>query len=55
MAQFMQSLLMISVIFLVLGVGLRTTIGQIVAVARQFLLLRGILANFLIVPLMMLI
>ncbi len=51
MAQFMQSLLMVSVMFLVLGVGLRTTIGQIVAVARQFLLLRGMLANFLIVPL----
>ena len=51
MAQFMQSLLMVSVMFLVLGVGLRTTIGQIVAVARQFLLLRGVLANFLIVPL----
>jgi len=47
----MQSLLMVSVMFLVLGVGLRTTIGQIVAVARQFLLLRGMLANFLIVPL----
>ncbi|MCZ6859456.1 MAG: hypothetical protein O7I42_04105 [Alphaproteobacteria bacterium] len=51
MAQFMQTLLMVSVMFLVLGVGLRTTIGQIVAVARQFLLLRGMLANFLIVPL----
>ncbi len=51
MAQYMQSLLMVSVMFLVLGVGLRTTIGQIVAVARQFLLLRGMLANFLIVPL----
>jgi BASS family bile acid:Na+ symporter len=46
-------LLMVSVIFLMLSVGLRTPFGQVIAVAKQFrLLMRGVLANFLVVPLL---
>ncbi len=46
-------LLMVSVIFLMLGVGLRTPFRQVIDVAKQFpLVLRGVLANFLVVPLL---
>ncbi len=46
-------LLMVSVISLMLGVGLRTTFGEIIDVAKQFrLVMRGVLANFLVVPLL---
>ncbi len=46
-------LLMVSIVFLMLGVGLRTTFGEIIVVAKQFrLVMRGVLANFLVVPLL---
>ncbi len=46
-------LLMVSVMFLMLGVGMRTTFGQMIDVAKQHkLLLRGLLANFLVIPLL---
>ncbi len=46
-------LLMVSVMFLMLGVGLRTPFGQVIDVAKQFrLVMRGVLANFLVVPLL---
>ena len=46
-------LLMVSVMFLMLGVGLRTPFRQVLDVARQFrLVMRGVLANFLVVPLL---
>jgi BASS family bile acid:Na+ symporter len=51
MANFAINVVMGSVIFLMLGVGLKTPFGQVLDVARQFqLVARGILANFLIVP-----
>lgn len=44
-------LLMFSVMLLMLGVGLRTPFGQVVSVAKQYkLVIRGVLANFLVVP-----
>lgn len=46
-------LLMASVIFLMLGVGLRTPFGEVIDAAREFRpLLLGVLANFLVVPLL---
>ncbi len=46
-------LLMISVMFLMLGVGLRTPFAQVIEVAKQFrLVMRGVLANFLVIPLL---
>jgi bile acid:Na+ symporter, BASS family len=46
-----QNLVMTAVVFLMLGVGLQTTFRQIFDVIRQFqLLMRGIFANFLIIP-----
>lgn len=46
-------LLMVSVMFLMLGVGMRTAFGQVIDVAKQVrLVLRGVLANFLVVPLL---
>jgi BASS family bile acid:Na+ symporter len=45
-------LLMVSLILLMLGVGLRITFGQMVNVAKQYqLVMRGVLANFFVVPL----
>ena len=46
-------LLMVSVMFLMLGVGMRTAFGEVIDVAKQFrLVMRGVLANFLVVPLL---
>lgn len=46
-----QNLVMISCIFLMLTVGLRTSLGQLIGVTRQLRLLsRGLLANFLVLP-----
>ena len=54
MVVLIQNLVMITVIFLMLGVGLQTTFRQIIDVIRQFqLLMRGILANFLIIPVLL--
>jgi BASS family bile acid:Na+ symporter len=51
MKALVQNMVMISVIFLMLGVGLRTSVRQIVDATRQFgLMSRGVLANFLVVP-----
>lgn len=52
MAFFVKNLLMVSVILMMLSVGLRTAIGEVVDIAKQYqLVLRGVLANFLVVPL----
>lgn len=51
MAMVVKYLLMISIIFLMLGVGLRTAFGEVINVVRQLgPVMRGILANFLVVP-----
>ena len=53
MAMVVKYLLMVSIMFLMLGVGLRTAFGEVINVVRQLgLLLRGVLANFLVVPLL---
>lgn len=51
MAGIINFLLLISVICLLLGVGLRTPLGKVLAIAKQYqLVLRGLVANFVIVP-----
>lgn len=51
MADIINFLLLISVICLLLGVGLRTPLGKVLAIAKQYqLVLRGLVANFVIVP-----
>ncbi len=51
MASFAINMVMGSVIFLMLGVGLKTSFRQVLDIAKQFqLVARGILANFLIIP-----
>jgi BASS family bile acid:Na+ symporter len=53
MAAILPYVVMVSVMFLMLGVGLNTALGEVLAVARQFrLVARGVLANFLAVPLL---
>jgi len=50
-AAYMMKVVMVSVIFLMLGVGLSTAFGQVIAVARQVRLIgMGVLANFIVVP-----
>ena len=52
MALFVKNLLMVSVILMMLSVGLRTAIGEVIDIAKQYqLVIRGVLANFLVVPL----
>lgn len=52
MADVANGLMLVSLMCLLLGVGLRTTSGAVFAVARQYrLVLRGLVANFVIVPL----
>ena len=52
MAVFIKHTIMISVILLMFGVGMNTSLGQIISAIRQFrAVLRGVLANFLITPL----
>jgi BASS family bile acid:Na+ symporter len=54
MRALVQNLVMVSCIFLMLTVGLRTSLGQLIDVTRQFQLLsRGLLANFLVVPILL--
>ncbi len=49
-----QNLVMVSCIFLMLTAGLRTSLGQLIDVTRQFQLLpRCLLANFLAVPMLL--
>lgn len=51
MALWVNNLVMASVVLLMLGVGLRTTFGQVIDVAKRFqLLMRGLFANFIVVP-----
>ena len=53
MVEFVKYLLMASVMFLMLGVGLRTSFGEVLGVAKKYpLVLRGVSANFLVVPLL---
>jgi BASS family bile acid:Na+ symporter len=50
-AAYMMKVVMVSVIFLMLGVGLRTAFGQVIDAARQVRLIGlGVLANFVVVP-----
>ena len=50
-AAYVMKVVMASVIFLMLGVGLNTAFGQVIAVARQVRLIGiGVLANFIVVP-----
>ncbi len=50
---YVKYLMMVSVMFLMLGVGLRTAFGEVINVAKQYrLVMRGVLANFLVVPLL---
>ena len=52
MALFVKNLLMVSVILMMLSMGLRTAIGEVIDIAKQYqLVIRGVLANFLVVPL----
>jgi BASS family bile acid:Na+ symporter len=51
LAAYMMKVVMLSVIFLMLGVGLRTAFGEVIAAARQVRLIGlGVLANFVVVP-----
>ena len=51
MALFVKYTVMGSVVFLMLGVGLRTNFQDVIGVAKQFrLVMRGLLANFVVVP-----
>lgn len=51
MAVVVKNLLMFSVMILMLGVGLSTPFGQVLDVAKRYqLVMRGVLANFLVVP-----
>ncbi len=51
MAVIVQYVVMVSVMFLMLGVGLNTSFRQVLDVAKKFrLIFRGVLANFLVVP-----
>jgi BASS family bile acid:Na+ symporter len=51
MAVVVKNLLMFSVMILMLGVGLRTAFGEVLDVAKRYqLVMRGVLANFLMVP-----
>lgn len=51
MGDLINFLLLVSVMCLLLGVGLSTPFGKVLAIARQYqLVLRGLVANFVIVP-----
>lgn len=51
MADIINYLLLVSLMCLLLGVGLRTAFGAVFAVAQQYhLVLRGLVANFVVVP-----
>jgi BASS family bile acid:Na+ symporter len=51
MADIINLLLLISIMTLLLGVGLSTPFGKVLAIATQYqLVLRGLVANFVIVP-----
>jgi len=51
MADHLTTVILISVIFMMLGVGLKTPLREVLDVARRIgLVMRGVLANFVIVP-----
>jgi BASS family bile acid:Na+ symporter len=51
MTVFIEYLILVSVIFLMLGVGMSTPFGQILAVGKEFrALMLGLAANFVVVP-----
>ena len=51
MAEYLTTVVLISVIFMMLGVGLKTALQEVLDVARRFgLVARGVAANFLLVP-----
>ena len=51
MAILAKYLVMGSVVFLMLGVGLRTSFGQVIEITKEvWLIARGVIANFVIVP-----
>jgi BASS family bile acid:Na+ symporter len=51
MADYLTTVVLISVIFMMLGVGLKTALQEVLDVARRVgLVSRGVLANFVIVP-----
>ena len=52
MADVVNALMLVSLMCLLLGVGLRTPFGAVFAVAQQYhIVLRGLVANFVVVPL----
>ena len=54
MGAYIINVIMVSVMFLMLGVGLGITFAQVLGVARQFrLVVLGVVANFLVVPVLM--
>ena len=51
MADHLTTVVLISVIFMMLGVGLKTALQEVLDVARRLgLVARGVIANFVIVP-----
>jgi BASS family bile acid:Na+ symporter len=51
MADYLTTVVLISVIFMMLGVGLKTALQEVLDVARRLgLVARGVIANFVIVP-----
>ncbi len=53
MTDYLTTVVLISVIFMMLGVGLKTTLREILDVARRVgLVARGVLANFVVVPIL---
>jgi BASS family bile acid:Na+ symporter len=53
MTDYLTTVVLISVIFMMLGVGLKTTLREVLDVARRVgLVARGVLANFVVVPIL---
>jgi BASS family bile acid:Na+ symporter len=53
MAEYLTTVVLISVIFMMLGVGLKTALRDVLEVARRiWLVARGVLANFVVVPIL---
>ena len=53
MADYLTTVVLISVVFMMLGVGLKTTLREVLDVARRVgLVARGVLANFVVVPIL---
>jgi len=53
MADYLTTVVLISVIFMMLGVGLKTSLREVLEVAKRVgLVTRGVLANFVVVPIL---